>query len=130
MAKMQLSKIHNRIAPRLLLAFVVVVVVAFLLIVSVTNIAGKYFRIRREIHDLKTQQALLEKKETALQSTNAYLATPEGQEQALRDKYNVVKSGEGMIIITPTNTQEAPQTQERGIGKWWDKLLHGLGVRK
>ena len=104
MAKIQLSK-SNRLSPRLVLTFIVATVLTFLLLASVINISQKYFHLRKDIKDLKTDQASLEKKENQLADTNSYLTTSEGQEQALRDKYNVVKPGEGMIIITPSDDE-------------------------
>ena len=105
------------------------VVAAFLLLTSVIGVSGKYFGIRSHIETLEKEQTALQRKQDHLKSLNEYLATPEGQEQALRDKYNVVKPGEGMIIVTvPTATPETV-VPKKGVSKWWDDILHGLGIR-
>ncbi|HVY36249.1 MAG TPA: hypothetical protein VG982_03200, partial [Candidatus Paceibacterota bacterium] len=85
--------------------------------------------IRSRLRNLKEEHATLLQKQETLQKTNDYLSTPEGQEEALREKYNVVKPGEGVVVITtPPGAENGDHTSR--IAKWWDSLLHGLGVRK
>jgi len=102
----------------------------FLLLTSVIRLGQKYFALRARSTDLTEQQAALQQKSTSLAATNAYLATPEGTEQSLRERYNYVKPGEGMIIISPDQTAPPPPPAPTGIAAWWNDLLHGLGLRK
>lgn len=100
-----------------------------MLLASVVGLAEKYIAIRKRVRDLKEEQQRLVKKQETLVKTNAYIETTEGEERELREKYNVVKPGEGMIVITnPANigTDTGPTTR---VGRWWDALLRGLGIR-
>lgn len=103
-------------------------VVAFLLLISVINVAQKYFSIKTHNKDLQNEKLDLERKQMALKSTNDYLDTPEGREQALRDKFNVVKPGEGIVIVTPVEVSQVPAPKSKVL-RWWDAVLRGLGVR-
>jgi cell division protein FtsB len=111
------------------LGTLVAVIVAFLLLVSVISVAGKYFSIKAHNKDLQAEKIELQRKQENLKEMNDYLATPEGSEQALRDKFNVVKPGEGIIIVTPPDTTPPP-VKKTGVMRWWDAVLRGLGIRK
>lgn len=130
MAKTQFTPPKQRFSHRRILAALAALTIAFLLLTSVINIASKYFTIKRHIKELNEEQIALKNKQATLTITNAYLATPEGQEQVLREKYGVVRPGEGVIVVTnPTPT--TPPVQSKGIvGRWWNTILHGLGIRK
>lgn len=115
-------------AKRLLRALVAVIVV-FLLLVSVINVAQKYFTIRAHNRDLIAQKNELQEKQLALKTTNEYLDSPAGKEQALRDKFNVVKPGEGIVIVTTADTDTLDGTDRSAVSRWWDAVLRGLGIR-
>ncbi len=130
MPKTQLSQRQRRTSPKRVLGVTVALVVVFLLLASVIGLVEKYIAIRKRVRDLKEEQKLLTEKYVTLQETNRFIETKEGQEYALRSKYNVVKPGEGVIVVTePSNFLEnnGPTTR---VGKWWDSLLRGIGIRK
>lgn len=130
MAKTQFTPPKQRFSHRRILGALLALTIAFLLLTSVVNIASKYFTIRRHIRELTQEQEDLRHKQTTLAMTNAYLATPDGQEQMLREKYGVVRPGEGVIVVTsPAPT--TPSVESKSIvGRWWSILLHGLGIHK
>jgi cell division protein FtsB len=131
MVKKQFQQSHDRgISPKRILGTALALLIFFLLLTSVVGLGEKYFAIRARSKELAAQQIAMQQKENDLVSTNAYLATPEGTEQSLRERYNYVKPGEGMIIITPDNTPPPPPPSPTGIAYLWDQLLHGLGIRK
>lgn len=117
-----------RISPRLVLGFMVALVVFFLLLTSVVGLAEKHGALKREIKNLETKQSDLKQKELALTRTNEYLQTPEGKEQVFRAKYNVVKPGEGMILITADPKLPPPPPPQSAVSRLWDSILHGLGI--
>ncbi len=129
MAKKQFSENNYKISPKNILAAAVSLIIFFLLLTSVFGLAQKYFTLRTRDKELKSQQAVLAQKEQTLTATNAYLATPAGTEQSLRERYNYIKPGEQMIVITPDPSIATPPSAT-GISHWWDVLLHGLGIRK
>lgn len=121
--------IAKSISPRRLLGTLAALVIAFILLVSVVSVAQKYFFIRKHIKELTAEQAELEQKKANLDRMNAYLATPEGAEYALRDKYNVVKPGEGVIMVVESPTQ-APEVKRSAVSRWWHAIVRGLGLKK
>jgi len=56
----------------------------------------------------------------------ASISTPEGQEKELRERFGVVKPGEGeiQIVQAPATTTNAPEPQEG----WWARVFHALFV--
>ncbi len=129
MAKTQFTEKHHHVSPRRLLGLVVALIVLFLLLTSVINIMQKYFTTRRHIRELTEERQELQQKQKALAKTNAYLATPDGTEQALREKYNVVKPGEGIVLIVDAEATKTPPETSR-VTRWWHAILEGLGIRK
>lgn len=130
MAKKQFPENHHQsVSPKRILGTLVALVVFFLLLTSVIGLGQKYFTLKSRSGELKEEQAELSQKEKTLSETNAYLATPEGTEESLRQRYNYIKPGEQMIVITP-DTSTTPPPEKTGIVHWWDELLQGLGIRK
>ncbi|MDB5188859.1 MAG: hypothetical protein JWM92_457 [Candidatus Nomurabacteria bacterium] len=131
MAKTQFPASHHTgISTKRLLGAALGLLIFFLLMMSVIRLGEKYFAVRNRNKELATQSADLQQKENTLISTNAYLSSPEGAEQSLRERYNYVKPGEGMIVIMPETPLADPAAHQSIIVRWWDELLHGLGIRK
>ncbi|MES2224601.1 MAG: septum formation initiator family protein [Patescibacteria group bacterium] len=131
MAKKQFPQSsHYAIAPKRILGSAIALVVFFLLLTSVIGLAQKYFALKARSQELTEDQARLAEKRTALTTTNAYLATPEGTEESLRERYNYIKPGEQIIVITPEQTVDAEAEKRSVVGHWWDTVLRGLGIRK
>jgi len=126
---MRKSTTHRQISPKALLGLVAALVVAFLLLLSAISVAEKYMSTRRHIRDLINEKAELERKHATLEERNAYFATPEGKEQVLREKYNVAKPGEGIVVIIAPTVDGAVGT-DIDTRSWWQKLLAGLGLHK
>lgn len=123
-------KHNHRVSPKTILAAAFALVVAFLLAASVFGLAEKYFTIRRHIQALKKEEVLLQQKKETLTKTNEYLATPEGAEQNLRSKFNLVRPGEEMIIITPSTSNTLVEAPRGPVGRFWDVIRSALGGKK
>lgn len=124
------SRQTKRTSPRRILAAAVALGVAVLLLASVISMAEKYATTRKRVRDLKAEEARLKEKQEELTKRNAYIETKEGEERELREKYNVVKPGEGVVVITEpadTGVKTGPTTR---VGRWWDSLMRGLGIRE
>jgi cell division protein FtsB len=100
-----------------------------LLLSSVINLFSKYRTIRLHIKELKVQEEQLKQKKSSVTAMNEYINTPEGKEEIFRDKYRVVKPGEGVIIITNEVKDSASPTPRPAIVRFWQDILHGLGLR-
>lgn len=118
-----------KISPRAILLLVLATIVAFLLFLSVFSVAKKYFDLRTNIKKLENEKIELEAKRNNLKEINELLNSSDGIEQSLRNKYNVIRPGEGMIIVTGTSkSNEIVENQSR-VSKWWDDIMRGLGIR-
>lgn len=121
----------SKISYKRLLGAMVALIAFFMLLTSVIGLAEKYFAIKGRTRELKTKQIKLEEKELALMEQNTYLETPDGQQQSLRAKFNVVQPGEEMIIITaPLAAEPVPAEEQTRIGHWWEAIVRGLGLKK
>lgn len=126
---MRKSTTHRHISPKALLGLILALTVTFLLLLSTISVAEKYMATRRHIRDLTNEKAALERKYETLETRNAYFATPEGKEQVLREKYNVAKPGEGIVVIV-TPTFDGAVATDSDTRSWWQKLFAGLGLHK
>jgi cell division protein FtsB len=124
---------HNqtsyRVSARAILLATVAIIIFALLLSSVINLFIKYRSIRAHIKELKTQQVQLQQKKESVTAMNSYISTPEGKEEIFRDKYRLVRPGEGMIVITNDTPEDQPVESRPGIVRFWDGILRGLGLR-
>lgn len=90
---------------------------AILFAINIFDIAKKGIETERnkdiayaKVEDLKENQLRLE-------ADIERLDTPEGAEDAVRDKFRVVKEGEGLVVILDDKNAETPAPPERS-GVW------------
>lgn len=112
-----------------MLGLIVALIVAFLLLLSVISVAEKYIGIRRHIAELNAEQAQLQEKHERIEQKNKYLATPEGTEEILREKYNVIKPGEGIVVVVDP-APAVPPPSDSAPKHWWQAILAGLGLHR
>jgi cell division protein FtsB len=130
---MEKTQLHNRqkkihISPKRLLGALLSLIVFFILLTSVIGLAEKHFAMRSRIKELHAQERELKEKQKDLTQMNSELETLEGKEFALRTKYNVVKPGEEMIVVTQEKEIEYKDTRPR-MRRWWDSIIEGLGLK-
>ncbi len=129
MAKTQFTHKKQSISPKSLLGALVALIVVFLLMTSVVSVIGKYMTSRNHIDELTQEKQTLQAKEATLKKMNDYVATPAGTEQILRQKYNVIKPGEGVIVVADTEPTVPIQPVSR-VHRWWNAILAGVGFKK
>jgi cell division protein FtsB len=131
MTKVQSTQNHKTraISPKLILMAIVAILLFSLLLSSVIGLMNKYIAMRKHITNLKQEQVALESKKDAVTTMNDYIDTPEGQERVFRDKYRLVKPGEGMIVVTNDEipTGSIP-SKKPVIKRFWDSIVKGLGL--
>ncbi len=123
------NKTSYRVSARAILLATVAIVIFALLLSSVINLFIKYRSMRSHIKELKIEQMQLQQKKESVTAMNNYISTPEGKEEVFRDKYRLVKPGEGMIVITNDTASEQPVEPRPGIVRFWEGILRGLGLR-
>jgi cell division protein FtsB len=99
--------------------------IGFLLLVGawlvslIWGLAGKAQIAVQEAHNAQTQYQALEARKATLQANLNALATPRGQDAAIRTAFGVARPGEEVIVVVPpeepTTTPPVP---------WWQKILN------
>lgn len=72
----------------------------------------------------ESELAALESRRDIISSEVARFETPEGIEAAIREKYGLVKEGEGVIIIVPETASAVVKGNE--VGSFLSSLWEGL----
>jgi len=132
MPEIQQSKSNNKkVSARVILSSAVALFVFLLLFSSAINLMKKYFSMRSHIKALREDQAALKEKKAATSEMNEYIKSPEGREEIFREKYRLVKPGEGLIVITEPVEKKAFDGSRHTsfFGNLWNILLRGLGIR-
>jgi len=110
------------------------------LVVNVVSVYYKKYKINKEIEDLKAQIANADKSDQQISEMIDYLSSQNFLEKQVREKLNMKKPGEEVVIIEPpkqqaTSVQEVlpgndktgkndnltqePPKPESNLAKWW-----------
>jgi len=74
--------------------------------------------------EAEKQLADLEARQSVLNNTINDLQTPEGQDQAIRDKFQVAKPGEQVVVIVSATTSVAASTSDASaLQKIWNGVV-------
>ena len=93
--------------------------VAFWLASLIWGLLGKAQIAISQAKEVQGQYAALEARKAALAANIATLATPRGQDAAIRTAFGVARPGEEVIVVVPP----APATTTTPIS-WWQKVLN------
>ncbi len=99
------------------LAYVVLVVLGFIFIYSAVGAFNKSRIADEKMNKAKSELENLEDQKHRLTTELENANTPYGQEKALREKFNVVKDGEQVIVIV--NKEESSTTTPPGEKSGW-----------
>lgn len=132
------AKIKKILGSRITLFFLLL---GFIwLVVNVVNIYYRKYKINKEIEDLKAQIASAQKSNQQISEMIDYLGSRDFLEKEAREKLNMKKPGEEVVIIEPPKqqatsakevlsgknetekkdnlAQEQPES-ESNLAKWW-----------
>lgn len=131
MANTQSSKPSTKrsLSARAILVAIIALGLFLLMLSSVVNLFIKYRAMRAHIRELKEEQVHLQEKKVSLTTTNEFIGTPSGKEEIFRDKYRLVKPGEGIIVIIQEPERLRVEERKPALRRFWDSLLAGLGLR-
>lgn len=96
-------------------------VVIFLLTRGVIGVYEKEKSTKIDLQHLESQKADLENRYDAISKQANTLQTEAGLETAIREKFDVAKKGEGVIIIVD-KTVEKQITKKGFVDKVWDTV--------
>ena len=100
------------------------VVVAFFFMTNTWDVYKKYSESRKNIAGLaESNQRALERQEE-LKKQIGYLQSERGLEEEIRQKFNVAKEGEQVIVIVDPKIEEEVdmQIEEGVLERWWSKV--------
>lgn len=107
------------------LAYIILILILALFTWSAIGAYQKSRVSRNKLINLESELASLEvqKEKLSLELTNAN--TPFGQEKAIREKFNVVKEGEKVIMIVSEdkNAGEDEEEKEGGLRGFWRRIF-------
>lgn len=99
------------------MAYVVLVVLGFIFVYSAIGAYNKSRLADEKMDAARSELENLEDQKHRLTAELENANTPYGQEKALREKFNVVKDGEQVIVIV--NKEESPTTTPPGEKSGW-----------
>ncbi len=99
------------------MAYVVLIILGFLFVYSAIGAFNKSRLAEEKMNTAKNELENLEDQKFRLTTELENANTSYGQEKALREKFNVVKEGEQVIVIV--NKEESPTTTPPGEGSGW-----------
>ena len=96
----------------------VLLLAAFWLVSLIWGLAGKASIAVSQANDAKGQYQALEKRKVALEANVAALATPLGQDAAIRTSFGVARPGEEVIVVVPPTVATTTPPLS-----WWQIVL-------
>ncbi len=96
-------------------------VVIFLFGKGVVSVYEKEKSTKVELNRLAAQKANIESRYNNISKENETLKTNDGIESAIRQKFDVAKKGEGVIVIVD-KTVEVPEEKKGFMRKMWDSV--------
>lgn len=91
------------------------------------NIYQKHQETQEKLAAVQTEHQRLKQRYKEIQEEVADLKTKEGVEQAMRERFGVVKENEEVVYIVDRD-EDTPEQQTQKEESWWDRLRAFLGL--
>ncbi len=108
-------------------AIIVLVVVCLLVARGVWSAYGKYEKSKEIADRARADLASLQTRQDSLSGEIDALATPEGKEREIRDRFGVVKPGEKMVVLVD-DASATDQTAAASQSGWWERFMSFFGL--
>lgn len=109
------------------LAMLALLILLGFIIRGVVIIYGKAQQSKQELALAVRQESGLKEQDAQFQSESSYLKTSQGVEAEIRDKFDVSKQGEGVIVIVE-KASDTPAVDNRNfMVKIWDSIRGAFG---
>lgn len=93
----------------------VLLVLLFVALNGAWNMYGKYASNSAELSRMRAEAADMRERREELTGKLRYLETDKGVEEEIRNKYNVVKEGEEVVVIVDDRASTSPESRsEKG----------------
>lgn len=114
------KKQPRRVYPKVLL---LVMFIAFIFLTKgVFSVFSKEKESRVEIARVQNQKNELQKRYDVIAAQNESLKSDEGVEAEIRSKFDVVKEGEGVIVIVEKERSIIEEDKRGVLKKFWDSV--------
>lgn len=117
------------LSPKKILLFLLALVVFFMLLSSVIELYKKKRTVKKHIKALEHDVVVLSETYKRTEELNERIATPEGKEYILRDKYRFVRPGEELIVVTTPDTQIQVSEPPARLRRFWNSIMRGVGLQ-
>jgi cell division protein FtsB len=114
------TKKKMRSVPMLALLLIIVVLVAK----GAIGVYAKEKDSRTEMNRVLQQKKDLEARLDTMNQHNEQLKTEAGVETEIRNKFDVVKQGEGVIVIVDKDIPVIEEDNRGIVKKFWDSVVH------
>lgn len=122
MGKLGRERFVSRLA-RAPITYVVLVLLCFLFAWSAVGAYHKSRVAKKKMQASAIELAKLEDQREKLSTELGNATTPFGQEKALREKFNVVREGEEVIMIVEPESSAPIPEEEGGFSRFWKRLF-------
>lgn len=105
---------------------IVGILVGLILVVKITGDLLHLFKAWQQIEKMERKVAALEKKKKELSEKNQYYQTPEFIEEEARNKLNMAKPGEIIVVLPPNlseflnHSKNQNEELEPNWRRWWN----------
>ncbi len=115
MYKLQGKRLASRLAGSPL-TYVILILLAALFVWSAIGAYGKSRIAKKKVIAAQEELTIMREQKDKLGADLANANTPFGEEKALREKFNVVKEGEKVIVIVDEDLEDSNETTEEESG--------------
>ncbi len=103
---------------------IVITVIVISILISAISLFVKRERVWKKVDVLRKEKEVLSLRKEHIQSKMDEIEKGIGQEAIFREKFNVVKRGEEVIIFTEPKMTEEDIVEKKGIWATLKKILH------
>lgn len=111
------QKIRRRLYSKT--SIVIVLIILFFVAKGVLGLYQKEKASRLEVERLTNLKSEIEDRLKTVSKHNDQLATTQGLEAEIRNKFDVVKEGEGVIVIVDKELPPPPEEKKSFLKKFW-----------
>ncbi len=101
----------------------ILLIVLLLVAKGVYGVYAKETESRLEVERVKKEQDMLQSRYENIERGSEELKGQEGVEAEIRGKFDVVKPGEGVIVVVDKNPTAIEQNKQGVLKRFWDSVM-------
>jgi cell division protein FtsB len=104
-------------------SLIILALILFFMAKGVYAVYEKERESRTEVERIAKQKAELQQRYDFIQEKSDHLKSTDGIEAEIRSKFDVVKEGEGLIVIVDKNVTTIEEDRRGVLKKFWDSVV-------